>query len=87
MDNFLYPNHSYIPRVEVPYLPGFEFDHQNFSTFPERLGFAKDGVLDIERPCRQLAAMAQSWLYFGLIDIFTGQRLDKSTFILSKEQL
>lgn len=81
MDNFPYPNHLNIPRVEVPYLSGFEFDHLEFSTFPERLGFMKDGALDIERPCRQLAAMAQSWLYFGLIDIFTSQRLNKSTFI------
>ena len=87
MDNFPYPRHLNIPPIEVPYLPGFEFDHLDFLTFPERLGFAKDGVLDIERPCRQLAAMAQSWLYFGLIDIFTGQRLDKSTFIRQKSSL
>jgi len=81
MDNFPYPNHLNIPPVEVPHLTGFEFDQLDFSTFPDRLGFTRDGVLDVGRPCEQLAAMAQSWLYFGLIDIFTGQRHDKTAFI------
>ncbi|KAL1635917.1 hypothetical protein SLS58_010022 [Diplodia intermedia] len=84
MDHIPYPNLD-VPPIVVPYLAGFEYDHEDFATFPERVGFWKDGNLDLDRPCRQLAALAQAWLLFGLIDAFALQRLDKGVFVRKED--
>lgn len=80
MDHLPYPNLG-VPPIVVPYLADLEYDGEDFATFPKRIGFWKDGKLDLDRPCRQLAALAQAWLFFGLIDAFTGQHVDKGVFI------
>ncbi|KAF9630361.1 HET domain-containing protein [Lasiodiplodia theobromae] len=80
MDHLPYPSLG-VPPIVVPYLSGFEYDGEDFATFPERVGFWKAGKLDLGRPYRQLAALAQAWLFFGLIDLFTGQRVDKGVLV------
>lgn len=70
--------------IEVTYLPGFEYDHLKFGTYPDRIGFANNGVLDFNRPSRQLVSMAQAWLFFGVVESYTGLPLVKSSFLRNK---
>lgn len=81
MEYFPYPCHSKIPPVVVPYLPEFEYDHLDFASFPERTGLSANFALDIHRPCQERAAFVQSWLYFGLMEVFFSQSVDKGPFI------
>ena len=81
MEYLPYPAHLGVPPLVVPYLVGFDFDHQRFETFPDRLGFIRDGRLDISRPIREIAAMAQAWLYFGLLEVVVGPTFDKNNMI------
>jgi len=47
------------------------YDGLAYAAFPSRTGFEKDGQLDIDMPCLELAAFAQAWLYFGLLETLT----------------
>lgn len=80
MDHLPYPGLG-VPPIVVPYLADFEYDGKDFATFPDRVGFWKDGTLDLDRPCRQLAALAQAWLFFGLIDVFTKHRGNRGVLV------
>ena len=81
MDHLPYPTHLGVPPIAVYFMPGFEYDHQEFEAFPDRVGFTKNGVLNTDRPCCESAAMAHSWLFFGLIEAYIGEELDKSLLL------
>src|SRR3954463_9384790 len=70
------------PPIEVPYVAILTYDFAGFEGFPDRLGFVKDGRLDFEsRSMDDCASLLQSWLYFGLLCEFIGQRIEVSKFV------
>ncbi|OCL12753.1 hypothetical protein AOQ84DRAFT_140258 [Glonium stellatum] len=86
MDHAPYADQFILPRVEVPYLDKYEYDHGDFASFPQRTDLCnEDGILDSTRPISDIAAMVQAWLYFGLLEAYNGKPLDKKALI-SKTQ-
>jgi hypothetical protein len=50
--------------------------------FPDRLGFMKDGQLDLEtRSLDNCAPLLQSWLYFGTLSEFTELPIEVPKFV------
>ena len=55
----------------------FPYDFLGFGDFPARLGFMKDGCLDLQhRSADDCVSLLQSWLYFGLLAEFAGRPID-----------
>lgn len=81
MDHLPYPEHLGVPPIAVPYMPGYEYDHLDYESFPHRQGFIKNRSLDADRTCHEVTALAQSWLFFGLIEEFVGRPFDKRILI------
>ncbi|KUL87769.1 hypothetical protein ZTR_03146 [Talaromyces verruculosus] len=63
---------------KVPFIANIDYDRNGFTTFPAREGF------NFEDPSHSgdaIAAFLQSWLYFGLLEEFIGNSVDRSTFL------
>lgn len=55
----------------------FPYDFLGYEDFPARLGFMKDGCLDLQhRSTDDCISLLQSWLYFGLLAEFAGRPID-----------
>jgi hypothetical protein len=46
--NVSVPLEEQLPSIEVPYVATFTYNFEGFEGFPDRLGFVKDGQLDLE---------------------------------------
>jgi hypothetical protein len=88
-----YPEDSDVDPIVVPYYPSPQYDHtapEAFPKFPQRNGFTASqdsSKLDTNRSPDQLAALMQSWLYFGLIDEILGSHTNRSAFFVCAETL
>ena len=76
MDHIPYPPHLSIPPVVVPYIQTYSSDDADFATFEERL---KAGFMGLS--AGEYAGFAQAWLYFGFLEIFIGEKIDKKRFL------
>jgi hypothetical protein len=55
----------------------FPYDFLGYEDFPARLGFMRDGCLDLQhRSTDDCISLLQSWLYFGLLAEFAGRPID-----------
>jgi hypothetical protein len=80
--NVSIPLEDQLPPIEVPYVATFTYDFGGFEGFPDRLGFVKDGKLDLEtRSIDDCASLLQSWLYFGVICEFAEGPIEVSKFV------
>ncbi|KAE9373224.1 hypothetical protein N431DRAFT_482315 [Stipitochalara longipes BDJ] len=80
--NVSVPLEEQLPPIEVPYVATFTYDFEGFEGFPDRLGFVKDGQLDLEtRSIDEFASLLQSWLYFGVICEFIERPIEVSKFV------
>jgi hypothetical protein len=81
-----YPDDSSLPPISAPYIAKYSFDltvPNGFQNFALRYGFMPTlGILDRPRSPEDLAALMQSWLFFGLIDEMVGHSIDHSTFLI-----
>lgn len=61
-------------------------DSEDFDAFPNRLGFPPfdDHAAWQEVGATQIASLAQSWLYFGLVAAFLNRPIDLGEFVLEK---
>jgi len=73
-----------LEAIQVPYVSSPTFDCNDFATFPTRAGFPliDDGAGWLEVSTDKIAAIVQSWLYFGLITTFLGQEISLEKFIV-----
>jgi len=73
-----------LEAIQVPYVSSHTFDCNDFATFPTRAGFPliDDGAGWLEVSTDKIAAILQSWLYFGLITTFLGQEISLEKFIV-----
>ncbi|EEA28671.1 conserved hypothetical protein [Talaromyces marneffei ATCC 18224] len=75
------PLYAVDSSIDVPLLDVIPYDLLEFSSFPHRHGFAKDGTIDFEGHTEEdLAKLLQSWLYFGLLGELTRGLVDISLF-------
>jgi hypothetical protein len=80
--NISIPSEERMSPIEVPYVATFTYDFGDFEGFPNRLGFVKDGQLDLEtRSIDDCASLLQSWLYFGVICEFTERPIEVPKFV------
>jgi hypothetical protein len=70
---------SGIAPLKVPFVASFTFDGQDFLSFPNRCGFDPDQRY-YQCSVEALASLVQSWLYFGLIDVFFDRQVDREAF-------
>lgn len=65
-----------------PYVATYPYDFGDFVSFPERMGFVRDGELDLEsRSPDNCASLFQSWLFLGIICEFTQQSIELAKFV------
>ncbi|KXX73622.1 hypothetical protein MMYC01_210143 [Madurella mycetomatis] len=88
MDHIQLPDGGY-DHLEVPYVSDNIYnldDFEDFDAFPTRLGFPSidDHAAWLEVSATQIASLAQSWLYFGLVAAFLNQPVDLGQFVLEK---
>jgi hypothetical protein len=80
--NISVPLEEQLLPIEVPYVSTFTYDFGGFEGFPDRLGFMKDGQLDLEtRSIDDCASLLQSWLYFGTLCEFTERPIEVPKFV------
>ncbi|KAK6528168.1 hypothetical protein TWF281_009419 [Arthrobotrys megalospora] len=66
----------FLHETGVPCLCEYDYDGDDFTTYPERMGFDKELLLSgdfTEFPEDETVAFLQSWLYFGLLSAATRQ--------------
>lgn len=85
MDYLPRPPDSNIPHIEVPYITSLQYDFLGFKGFPARHGYTRDGALNDQLPVEELAALLQSWLYFGLVAEFTGRVVRQEDLVMKTE--
>lgn len=90
MDHLLYPPNSQLPHLEIPYLAEADLAHKEagFLDFAVQQGwcvgdrkwrkFVEDGLTTATFDA--VAAYAQAWLYFELLDAFLGEKVDREMF-------
>jgi hypothetical protein len=80
-----YPDNSELAPLFAPYIARYSFDHtvpDGFENFARRYGFMPTpDRLDTSRSLDDLAALMQSWLFFGLIDQLVGSSVDHSSLL------
>ncbi|CAM1501502.1 Fc.00g034860.m01.CDS01 [Cosmosporella sp. VM-42] len=74
-----------IQHISVPFVASFPFDGQDFSTFPLRCGFDRDKFHQFS--VDSLASLVQSWLYFGVLDVFFNRHIDLQKFCVEDDKL
>lgn len=85
MNHLPWPKNIEFPPLEVPYVCGEEpsYDGLAFSEFPQRRGWSTSDRKHQWMNCspEKGAIRAQSWLFFGLLDMFLGSRFKKHEWI------
>ncbi|KAF2250720.1 hypothetical protein BU26DRAFT_517526, partial [Trematosphaeria pertusa] len=76
MDHIPYPTDLNLAPVVVPYIQTSVFDPEDFDAFETRL---RGG--DTRLSAREHAGLAQAWLYFGFLEVFVGEKIDKRRFL------
>lgn len=73
-----------VPPIEIPYVAKYSYDTSIpnlFENFPRECGFDS-----YDRSADELAALMQSWLFFGLISEVCGKDIDHATLIRTRFQ-
>ncbi|KAF9631113.1 hypothetical protein BFW01_g1975 [Lasiodiplodia theobromae] len=93
MEHLLFNGDNVAP-VSIPYL-GSEFDGGDFFTFPDRQGWdvssweyvePEESEFDMNgRSLEEMAAFLQTWLFFGLLSAFLGDKCSPNDFIRTDE--
>ena len=88
MDHLPYPEDPVLAPIRVPYVCQNveQYDGLGFKSFPSRVGWTynrPNGARVQWHECATITAAkrAQSWLYFGLLREFFGQRFDYQYFV------
>jgi hypothetical protein len=91
MEGFFAPPRDRVQGVKVPFVANFEnFEYDGrglpFSEFGQRQGFSnKDrssSSLEFRgKSMQEIASLLQSWLFFGLLEEFLGQRINRLLFV------
>ena len=71
-----------LDAIDVPFVASFEFDAQDFESYPTRVGLPRldDHAGWQEIDSARTASVVQSWLYFGLIRAFLNREWDQVSF-------
>ncbi|KAI9654797.1 MAG: hypothetical protein M1821_005791 [Bathelium mastoideum] len=73
MDYLPLPAEARSAHVEIPFLAELQYDGNGFDDFLSRKGFTYEDVEQAEP--KKLASLLQSWLFFGLLCVFTRRPL------------
>ena len=82
MDHLPTSRHG-IEHMTVQFVAGYDFDGAEFFSFPSRCDFDKLQLQ--ESSVNSLASFVQSWLYFGILDVFFDRHIDTQTFVVNDD--
>lgn len=82
MDHLPYPEDPALPPLEIPYICENikKYDGRDYFRFPIRSQWSQDVEYWHECSADDAAARAQSWLYFGLLEVCLGDKFDLGGF-------
>ncbi|KAF7540756.1 hypothetical protein G7054_g1167 [Neopestalotiopsis clavispora] len=81
MDHLSLPQFPAHPHVEVPRICEAEYDGGPWLSYQERERWQKVDFLGASRSADDVQSFLQRWLFFGLLHVFLGAKLDQSSFV------
>ena len=85
MDHLDLPKYPKHPPISIPYLVTEPYDGEDFESYHERKGWTRadiEGSSACTKSLDERAAFLQTWLCFGLLSAFLGDRFDLHDYIL-----
>lgn len=91
MDHLPWPDNVSVPPLEIPFICGeiLELNAEEFLDYPIDMGWSthNEPFQWINSSPDVVSRRAQSWLFFGLLQVLTGNRVDPQEYIVPSQRL